>query len=178
VVLVDLRASSGQLSSQQVGGGVRGMRRRLSRARGKVETHVSIERNLLKQITRMLGAWACVVALSSCISPDLEPPGAADTALPSNPGAMERARAEERTAKSQAPAAAGSGAATTAGATPPVVTPGNNMAAAGQGANPAMGMTTATRQPTTTPATAGSGAPDVPHDPNSDTDADAGTANP
>ncbi|HET8934956.1 MAG TPA: hypothetical protein VFN67_16020 [Polyangiales bacterium] len=176
MVLVDLWTGSGQLSSQRVGGGVR-EDATLPRACSKVEAHVSIERNLLKRTARMLGALGCFVALCSCVSPDLEPPGASGTTLPANPGAPEGARAEDRTAKSQAPAAAGAGATSTA-ATPPTVTPGNNMAAAGQGANPAMGMTTATRQPTTPPATAGAGAQDVPHDPNSDNDADAGAANP
>ena len=132
---------------------------------------MSIERNSLKHTTRLLAALAlaCFVALSACVSPDLEPPGAADTTLPGKPGATERARAQDRTAKSRWPAAdAGATAATSA------AEPGTNMAAAGQGARPATEAMTAPKQP----SAGGSGAPGVPGQPDSDDDADAGTKTP
>lgn len=49
---------------------------------------MSIERKFLQQTARMLGVFACAAALclSACISPDLEPPGAAGTGIPARPG--------------------------------------------------------------------------------------------
>jgi hypothetical protein len=57
---------------------------------------VSIERKFLKKTARVLGVMACAGALclSACISPDLEPPGAASTAIPTRPGGPSAAATE------------------------------------------------------------------------------------
>lgn len=127
-----------------------------------------IERNLLKQTARLFGALACAVVLAACISPDLEPPGAADTNLPAHPGGTERGADEEARKKAREPAAdAGAIGTTDPSGAKPAITPGNNTAAAGQGAQPAMGAMTMRTPP-----------PSVPGDPNPDADADAGTGTP
>lgn len=94
---------------------------------GKVEAGVSIERNFMTKVARMLGALVCLAALClelpACISPDLEPPGGGSrTSLPSAPRGAEHVAEDARegaaadvSTKAADPAAAGAAAAATAG---------------------------------------------------------------
>jgi len=111
------------------------------------EACVSIERKILKKIARVLGAWAGIAALglSSCISPDLEPPS-------SSTGAPRLADNRER-ASGNAPGASGTTASAPSGAV--VTTPGASKGPTTTGAAGAAAAMTAPTAPGGAP-TAGS----------------------
>jgi hypothetical protein len=145
---------------------------------------VSIDRNFLKNTARMLALLACASTLclgglSSCISPDLEPPGGGSPTLPSGRGPMTDQESAEPTAANTGSGAPGASDASANPGAPTTVTPGMQ-GAGGTGANNGLpsGMSTPGQTPgSATPPTIGGGAGSAAST-GADGDLDAGTAMP